>query len=119
MTSQMEQRVRVIAARVYGDSPHEYGYRPDWLTGSKGVAYELDIYYPDLKVAIEVNGEQHYKTSKLQSKRQLGKQQERDTFKADRCAEQGIELVVIKDMRSEEAIESRLLQAAQTARDGV
>ena len=37
-----------------------YNYRPDWLKNPlTGKNLELDIYYPELKLAVEFNGMQH------------------------------------------------------------
>ena len=42
------------------DFKPKYNLRPQWLKNPKtGRCLELDIYYPDLKFAIEVQGFQH------------------------------------------------------------
>jgi hypothetical protein len=59
---------------------------------------ELDGYNEDLKLAIEYNGEQHYKFSSLFHKKNLEefeKQKERDIKKAKLCAENNIYLITI------------------------
>lgn len=63
-----------------------YNHRPDWLKWTTGNNLELDIYYPSLKFAIEVNGKQH----KL-----LEENRKRDAFKKAKCHEMGIYLFVI------------------------
>ena len=40
----------------------------DWLKTSRGGKQELDIYLPELKIAIEYDGEQHFKPVKFSSK---------------------------------------------------
>lgn len=59
-----------------------YNFRPDWLKWKSGHNLELDIYYPELKIAFEFMGIHH----KLES------QIEKDNFKRDICAKQGIHL---------------------------
>jgi very-short-patch-repair endonuclease len=54
---------------------------------------ELDIYIPSLKLAIELNGELHYKNIFSQS--MLESIQKNDQEKVIACKEAGIELVVI------------------------
>jgi hypothetical protein len=36
-------------------------YRPDWLLSSNITKLELDFYIEELKIGVEVQGEQHYK----------------------------------------------------------
>lgn len=54
---------------------------------------ELDIYFPDLKLAIELNGIFHYMP--IYGKDRLEKIQNRDKNKSLLCYEKGIELLVI------------------------
>ena len=64
-----------------------YNHRPDWLKNEKtGRNFELDIYYPNKCIAVEVNGPFH----------KLFDIQERDQFKKKRCDEVGIKLLVIR-----------------------
>ena len=63
-----------------------YNYRPDFLRNHKtGKNLELDIYYPDLQFAVEVNGIQH-KTKEGQR---------RDRIKFYSCRDNNIELFFI------------------------
>ena len=59
---------------------------------------ELDIYNDDLKIAIEYNGEQHYKFIPFFHKDVVAfeNQQLRDSFKRKVCDEMGIQLICIK-----------------------
>jgi len=64
-----------------------YNTRPDWLKFKTGNNLELDIFYPQLKLAIEVNGFSH----------QHNFQKERDKFKRKRCRKKGIFLLNINN----------------------
>ena len=70
-------------------------YRPDWLRYNRNL--ELDIYLPELKLAIEVNGVQHYKYTPYfhDNEEDFVKQQERDEFKKKRCEEENIKMISI------------------------
>lgn len=73
--------------------------RPSFLVNHEtGKNLELDGYNEDLKLAIEYNGEQHYKKSSLFHKNgmiDLEKQQERDTKKRELCKKNGIYLITV------------------------
>lgn len=55
--------------------------------------YELDIYIPEIKLAIEVNGICHFK--KVYKNQKLEKMQQKDKYKIEKCKKLGIELIVI------------------------
>lgn len=64
---------------------------------------ELDYYYPDLKLAFEYMGRQHYeesitsrRTIYYQTKEEFEKQKQRDNLKERQCKEIGIALIRIK-----------------------
>lgn len=63
-------------------------YRPTWLYGM-----ELDFYFPDHKVGIEFNGDQHYFATDLAT--DPSAQQFRDRRKKQICAERGIKLITL------------------------
>lgn len=73
----------LINARFYEN------YRPDWLFGM-----ELDFYFPDYKLAIEFNGDQHYFATGLSDDPSL--QRKRDLRKRYICRDRGVKLVVLK-----------------------
>lgn len=59
-TSYGEQLCRELAKKWFPNKNVLYNYRPIWLKNPKtGRNLELDIFYPDLKLAIEFNGSQH------------------------------------------------------------
>ena len=80
--------------------------RPDWLRNPEsGACMELDCYNEELKLAVEYNGEQHYKyIPKFHvSKAHFEKQLRRDKEKKKICEERGVNLLIIphtvKDIR--------------------
>lgn len=63
-----------------------YNYRPIWLKNPQtNRNLELDIYYPDLKLAVEFNGIQH----------KLLLQKRKDYFKRQECSKLGILLLSV------------------------
>lgn len=71
--------------------------RPDWLKNHTNKNLELDMYNEELKLAIEYDGEQHYKYSPFfhKSEKDFIKQKERDKLKEDICKQKGIRLIRI------------------------
>ena len=64
--------------------------RPDFLKNPKtGHNLELDCYNDELKIAVEYNGIQHYKQTKM-SQEDFHEQQYRDNLKKYLCKKQGI-----------------------------
>lgn len=79
---------------------------PDWLGNQR-----LDIYIPELKLAIEYQGQQHFKAVGLfGGKEGLAKTKRRDKDKFIKCKNNGINLVYFtyKDNLSEKLVNSRL-----------
>jgi len=59
---------------------------------------ELDFYFPDLRLAIELNGIVHYEP--IYGSNQFDKIQNRDKQKQTLCATNGIELIVVPNFGS-------------------
>lgn len=71
---------------------------PDWLVNPEtGRTLELDCYNEDLRIAVEYNGEQHYKFPNFtnQSYEDFINQVRRDRFKAELCERNGVYLIVV------------------------
>lgn len=71
---------------------------PDWLRNPEtGEKLELDCYNDELKIAVEYNGEQHYKWPNFtnQSYQHFINQVRRDTLKLDLCDKNGVYLIVV------------------------
>ena len=73
---------------IFEDKNVKYNFRPDWLKNPlTGYNLELDIYYPDLKFAVEVDGFTHEISLY---------QQKKDRIKDRICKERGIYLMRVK-----------------------
>lgn len=77
--------------------------RPKWLVNPKtGKRLELDRYYPNLKIAFEYNGLQHYRpvpffvSGEKEAHEVYSLQVERDQVKKELCTQYGVSLVIIK-----------------------
>lgn len=71
---------------------------PNWLRNPEtDETLELDCYNDDLKIAVEYNGEQHYKWPNFtnQTYQQFINQVRRDTLKLDLCDKNGVYLIVV------------------------
>lgn len=81
--------------RIYG-VPFE-NVRPSWLLNHTGYPLELDCYNADLQLAVEYNGEQHYKWPNFtnQSYDEFVDQIERDNLKREICDRHGVYLIPV------------------------
>lgn len=72
-------------------------YRPDWLISDRGTRLELDFYIDEIKLAIEVQGIQHYVYVEYFHKDANGFKQRLldDRYKKDYCEHHGIRFVEI------------------------
>ncbi len=71
--------------------------RPDWLVSSQGERLELDFYIPELDIAIEVQGKQHYTFVPHfhLSRNGFSEQLRRDREKRYLCDRKGITLLEV------------------------
>lgn len=86
----MLSRIEYLARKFFEEIlPYNviYNYRPDWLMNPKTQQnLELDIYFPDLNIAIEINGILHelpYQIYKDRLKRKLCKENDVSLFTAE------------------------------------
>ena len=95
----MERECRTFLEQTFG-VPFPT-VRPDFLKRPKTKRnLELDCYNADLKLAVEYSGPQHRVYLPLQHKfdiQNFHDQLERDEWKANRCRELGIDLIVVPD----------------------
>lgn len=83
-TSNIELLARKVLLFVLPENTPNYNVRPDWLKNPKTKKnLELDIYYPELFLGIEVNSIFHRR----------GSQSARDKVKNWRCYDRGIILL--------------------------
>lgn len=87
-------------------------YRPDFLKSpvtKKNL--ELDCYNPDLKIALEYNGKQHYTYTPHfhRSKKDFYSQVHRDDWKRNKCKELGIKLIEVPYWISPDELEDWIL----------
>lgn len=75
-----------------------YKIRPDFLKNDvTGYNLEIDLYNDELKLAVEVQGDQHYKFIPFfhKTKADFMNQRYRDEMKKDKCRKEGLTLIEI------------------------
>lgn len=90
----MQQRLnKILPEADYIDN----GYY-SWLLSPKGAPLQLDRYYPDLKVAFEFNGRQHYEYNPYmhETEENFRYLQRCDIKKRRECKKRGVTLITIK-----------------------
>lgn len=110
-TSKLELKAKMILESIF-HRPFKK-IRPDFLHNPvTGKNLELDLYNHDLKLACEVNGNQHYKYTPFfhsKGKEQFYNQQYRDEIKKMKCKENGICLIAIPYDVGDEGIKDAIL----------
>lgn len=89
-----------------------YKIRPNFLRNEvTGYNLELDLYNDDLKLAIEVQGDQHYKFTPFfhRNKEAFLMQRYRDEMKKQKCMNEGITLIEIPYKVGEKKLKDYLL----------
>ena len=112
-TSKLELKSKIILETIF-KKPF-VRIRPDFLKNKvTGKNMELDIYNEELKLAIEVNGNQHYKYIPYfhgkENKHKFYEQRYRDELKKLLCKENGITLIEIPYDVGEYGLKSYILQ---------
>ena len=89
-----EARLREWVRGEFPVATAEYNVRPDWLLSRKGHPLELDVWLPELRLAFEYQGWQHYAcgVGTGVSLNQARVQRARDLQKAYRCRDLGVYL---------------------------
>jgi hypothetical protein len=89
MTSKLESYLSDKLYTRFGQFSIRQNYRPDWLNG-----LELDFYIDELKLAAEVQGDQHFSFVSFFHKTEDGfkQQKQRDAEKSLICFQNGIML---------------------------
>ena len=89
-----------------------YKVRPNFLRNDvTGYNLEIDLYNDDLKLAIEVQGDQHYKFTPFfhKNKDSFTMQRYRDEMKKQKCIKEGITLIEIPYKVGEKGLKKYLL----------
>lgn len=99
-TSKLQRKVKSMLLAYFPSASVEENTRPSWLTSESGQRLELDFYLPELKAAIEVQGEQHFRYIPFFHKNysQFLKRKKADFQKKIVCKRSGIELWEINSL---------------------
>lgn len=75
----------------------EENIRPEWLLSDNNTRLELDLYLPDMEIAFEIQGRQHYVFVESFHKTydEFERQKARDAQKKKICEQQGVKLFLI------------------------
>lgn len=98
-TSQLQRKFSKALSIHYGQHIIRENSRPEWCLGDDFERLELDFYLPDLNVAVEIQGGQHYVFVPHFHGTYEGflAQRGRDEAKKRRCVDYGIELIEVDD----------------------
>lgn len=112
--SKLENRIFALLNQLFKDEYINNGYY-SWLVSPKGMPLQLDRYYPDIKLAFEIQGQQHLEWTKYYHKKKTDFEylQLCDSIKGQTCAKRGITLIHIKynETLSRELILSKLFNS--------
>lgn len=95
-----------------------YKIRPDFLRNEvTGHNLEIDLYNDDLKLGIEVQGDQHYKFTPFfhRNKETFMLQRYRDEMKKQKCEKEGITLIEIPYKVGEKGLKKYLVNQLRLA----
>lgn len=95
-----ERRMKRLLDEIYPDEQYQDNIKPKWLKNpDTGKLLELDRYYPNLNLAFEYNGLQHYELcfgdDEQREQNRLAIQQQRDEVKQQLCDKRGVTLIVV------------------------
>jgi len=92
-----QEQIKNIVNKLF--YPHEFiSIRPDWLKNPlTGKNLEIDLYNNDFKLAIEIQGQQHYKKNDKfhLTEEQFENQKKRDIIKKELIKKNNIKLIEI------------------------
>jgi hypothetical protein len=110
-TSKLELKSKFILESIFR-RPF-FKIRPDFLKNEvTGQNLEIDLYNNELKLGIEVNGNQHYKFTPFfqKTEKDFREQRYRDVIKKILCREKGITLIEIPYSVGEDGLKPYILQ---------
>lgn len=93
-TSKLQREAKRELQKHFGKYDVIENSRPSWLITQKGQRLELDLFIPELEIAIEIQGKQHYIFTPYFHKNMAHfiSQQKRDASKRALCESRGIAL---------------------------
>lgn len=96
-TSKLQREVRSLLLMYFPSCDIEENTRPVWLTNEDGNRIELDFYIEHLGIALEIQGDQHFRYVPFFHKTLdvYNKTRRTDAKKKDLCTERNIELIEI------------------------
>lgn len=96
-SSKLQNKVSDFLHNRFGQHDFYENYRPEWLISDRGTRLELDFYLPKFKIAVEVQGQQHYTYIEYFHKDHDGfkKRLKDDVYKKDYCRTNSIEFIEI------------------------
>jgi hypothetical protein len=112
--SKLELQSKFILENIF-NKPF-YKIRPDFLKNDvTGYNLEIDLYNDELKLAIEVQGNQHYKFTPFfhRNKDAFLNQKYRDAMKKEKCKKNGITLIEVPYNVGEKKLKSYLVKQLQ------
>lgn len=91
---------------------YDENIRPDWLITDTGERCELDFYVESMRLAIEIQGDQHYRfTPHFHSTYEVFQaQRRRDRFKLAVCQKRGIKLILVHNRDEFQAVGEHIWQ---------
>ena len=95
-TSKLEFQAKIILESIFQRS--FLRVRPDFLRNDvTGQNLEIDLYNKDLKLGVEINGDQHYSFTPFfqKNKEAFLNQRYRDEMKKEKCQKEGITLIEV------------------------
>jgi len=99
-TSNGELLLREILQLNIDNSNVIYNYRGLGIKNDKtNNSLEVDIYYPDYKLAFEFQGEEHYNVTSFADNEMVKEIKRRDLIKLEFCKEHGITLIAVNALK--------------------
>jgi hypothetical protein len=92
--SKLQRQIGCLIRFDFSEFNVRENIRPIWLTSDRGERLELDFYIPELSIAFEVQGEQHFRFTPLYHATEADyfAQVRRDAAKRELCIKRGIDL---------------------------
>jgi hypothetical protein len=109
--SKLEFKAKIILEGIFNRPFMKI--RPDFLRNDvTGQNLEIDLYNDELKLGVEINGNQHYKFTPFfqKNKEAFYNQRYRDEMKKDKCAKNGITLIEVPYKVGEKNLKSYIVE---------